>query len=51
MTMNMKYTAPRYPRVIVSGARHKALMQEADKRNISVAALVEEKLKNAPKNK
>jgi predicted HicB family RNase H-like nuclease len=42
----MKYKIPKYPRVMVSLARHKALTIEAEKRGISIAQLVEEKLKN-----
>lgn len=41
----MTYTAPKYPRVQVSPARHKALAAEAKKRKITIAELVEEKLK------
>lgn len=41
----MKYTAPKYPRVMVSPARHKALAAEAKKRGIKIAELAEEKLK------
>lgn len=41
---NMSYKAVKYPRVLVSNKRHKALSIEADKRQITVAELVEEKL-------
>lgn len=44
------YEAPKYPRVLVSPARHKALALEAEKRNISVAELAEEKFKIAKQN-
>jgi len=45
------YTTPKYPRVIVSPARHKKLAAEAEKRNISVEKLAEEKFKAAEAKK
>jgi predicted HicB family RNase H-like nuclease len=44
---NMAYKPVKYPRVLVSKARHKALSLEATKKNISVAQLVEMKFKKA----
>ena len=41
----MSYIVPKYPRVLVSLARHKKLALEAAKRKITIAELVEEKLK------
>lgn len=41
------YKTPKYPRVLVSLKRHKQLSIEAKKLKISVAALVESKLKNS----
>ena len=49
--MNKAYTTPKYPRVMVSIARHKKLATEATKRKVSIAELVEEKLKVADKVK
>lgn len=45
--MSKKYTAPKWPRVQVSPARHKALSVEADKLGISVTELAERKFKAA----
>lgn len=36
-----------YPRVMVSHARHAALTKEANKRDISITQLAEEKFKKA----
>lgn len=36
-----KYSTPKYPRVMVSPARHKRLAAEAAKKNISIATLAE----------
>lgn len=48
--MNKKaYVAPKYPRLMVSPARHAKLAKEAAKRNISIMVLVEEKFKVADK--
>jgi hypothetical protein len=41
--------APKYPRVIVKGARHIKLSREAKKRGMSIEAVAEEKLKIADK--
>jgi predicted HicB family RNase H-like nuclease len=41
-----KYEAPKYPRVLVSPARHKQLAAEAKKQGISIAELAELKFKN-----
>lgn len=40
----IKYVAPKYPRVSVSLKRHKALAEEASKRDITIERLAEEKL-------
>lgn len=45
--MNTKYTAPKYPRVMVSSKRHAQLASEAKKAGISVAELAEKKFKVA----
>ncbi len=42
----MEYKTPKYPRVMVSPARHEKLAKEAAKLNISIAELVEKKLKS-----
>lgn len=39
------YKTPKYPRVMISAKRHEQLAKEAKKLNISIAALVEKKLK------
>lgn len=44
---NTKIIVPKYPRVIVSGKRHVALAKEAQKRNVSIAVIAEEKFKAA----
>jgi hypothetical protein len=41
----MAYKTPKYPRVQVSTKRHEKLTKEANKLNISVTELVEQKLK------
>lgn len=38
------YETPKYPRVMVSPARHKKLAAEAKKRGVSIAEVAEEKL-------
>ena len=43
----MKYKTPKYPRVIVSPARHKKLSEEAAKKNISIAEVIEQKIVKA----
>lgn len=43
----MPYKAPKYPRVMVSPARHKTLAAEAAKKKITVAELAEAKFKAA----
>ena len=43
----MDYTTPKYPRVLVSAERHQKLAKEAAKLKISIAELVEKKLKAA----
>lgn len=45
--MTPSYNVPKFPRVMVSLARHKALAAEAKKRKITIAELAEEKLKKA----
>ena len=42
--MSNNYNTPKYPRVMVSPARHKKLAAEAKTKKISIAALVEQKL-------
>lgn len=41
------YTIPVYPRIIVSGKRHKQLFKEVAKKNISMEKLAEQKFKIA----
>lgn len=43
----MAYKTPKYPRILVSQARHKKLALEAAKKKITIAELVEGKLKAA----
>ena len=43
----MSYNTPKYPRVVVSPARHRKLTQEAKKQNISIEKLAEKKFKAA----
>lgn len=44
-----KYVAPKYPRVMVSSARHAKLAKEAAKLGVSVQELAEAKFKTADK--
>lgn len=43
----MSYKPVKYPRILVSASRHKALFLEAGKKKISVAQLAEMKFKKA----
>lgn len=45
--MSKKYVVPKYPRVLVSLKRHKALALEAAKQNVTVAELAEQKFLKA----
>jgi len=45
----MSYKTPKYPRVMVSPARHKELAKEAAAKKVSIAALVESKLNGKKK--
>jgi len=42
--MSKKYNAPKYPRIMVSPKRHKELAQEAQKRNVAIMEVAEERL-------
>ena len=44
---NKKYSTPKYPRIMVSPARHKKLAAEAKKKSVSLMELAEEKFKAA----
>ena len=45
--MSRRYVPSVYPRIIVSGKRHKKLFKEAAKMNISMEKLAEQKFKIA----
>lgn len=47
--MSNTYTTPKYPRLVVSAARHAKLAKEAAKSGKSIAELVEAKFKIADK--
>lgn len=47
--MSKTYNTPKFPRVIVTLPRHKKLATEATKRKITIAEVMEEKLKIADK--
>lgn len=43
--------SPKYPRVVVSSARHRQLASEAEKKGVSISELAEEKFKATEKPK
>lgn len=45
MLTKIDYVAPKYPRVMVNPKRHEQLAKEANKLKMSIAELVEKKLK------